>query len=217
MASVADAVALIRERRAALSAQRALLVAVSGIDGSGKGYITAQIVSQLAPSCPGAASINIDGWLHLPQQRFSKDRPAEHFYEHGIRFQEMFEQLVLPLRDRRSHRLDADLADAGNATEYRRHVYEFEGVDVLVVEGIFLLKRAFRAYFDLTVWVDCSFETGLERALQRSQEGLSAEATVRDYATIYFPAQRIHFARDEPRGSADLVIDNDPRPGKGSA
>jgi hypothetical protein len=31
------------------------------------------------------------------------------------------------------------------------------------------------------------------------------------YETIYFPAQRIHFARDEPRAGADLVVPNDHR------
>ena len=51
----------------------------------------------------------------------------------------------------------------------------------------------------------------LERALRRGQEGLPPEQVVRAYETIYFPAQRIHFERDEPRSGADLVLGNDPR------
>ena len=78
-----------------------------------------------------------------------------------------------------------------------------------MLEGIYLLKRAFRRYYDLTLWVDCSFETALVRALRRGQEGLSPDETIRVYQTIYFPAQYIHFALDNPQSSADVILDND--------
>jgi uridine kinase len=61
--------------------------------------------------------------------------------------------------------------------------------------------------------VECSFETALERALTRGQEGLPPDETIRAYETIYFPAERIHFALDDPKGSADAVIVNDDRIG----
>ena len=90
------------------------------------------------------AVIGIDGWLNLPPARFDPLNPAAHFYEHAIRFDEMFERLVSPLRDRRSIRLEADWAEE-TATAYRRHVYDFRDVDVILLEGIYLLKRAHRA------------------------------------------------------------------------
>lgn len=74
-----------------------------------------------------------------------------------------------------------------------------------------LFKRAYRAYFDLAFWVECTFETALERALRRGQEGLPPDETIRAYESIYFPAQRIHFACDNLRGTADFIIINDPR------
>jgi len=156
------------------------------------------------------ANINIDGWLNLPARRFSQDRPGEHFYEHAIRFEELFDQLVLPLRARRTHEVVADFAEE-TATAYRPHAYRYENVDVILLEGIFLFKRAWRPHFDLALWLDCTFETALERALRRGQEGLPPGETIRAYETIYFPAQRIHFARDEPRAGADLVVPNDHR------
>lgn len=200
----------ILEVRRSVSKQRSLLVAVSGIDGSGKGYFTAQIVKALQVKGVRAASIEIDGWLNLPHVRFSTVNPPEHFYLQAIRFDEMFEQLVLPLRDRRSLRVEADFTEE-TAADYRRHIYEFEDIDVLVLEGIYLLKRAFRAHYDLSVWIECSFVTALERAITRAQEGLHPEETVRAYRTVYFPAQEIHFQRDNPRGAATLIVNNDPR------
>jgi uridine kinase len=198
----------ILEVRRTVSPQRSVLVAVSGIDGSGKGYVTAQIVKALQVKGMRTAGINVDGWLNLPHKRFATANPAEHFYLHAIRFDDMFAQLLLPLRNQRSLRLEADYT-AETAVEYRSHIYAFEDIDVIVLEGIYLLKRAFQAHYDLSIWIECSFDTALQRAIARAQEGLSPEETVRAYRTIYFPAQEMHFQRDNPRGTATLIVNND--------
>lgn len=208
MVDMDDVVARILRERGIVSEQRSLLVGISGIDGSGKGYVAKQIEARLGQHSLAVANINVDGWLNLPDKRFSAIEPAEHFYENAIRFDELFTQLLLPLKDHRSVSVAADFAEetAGN---YRRHTYNFKDVGVVLVEGIFLFKREHRELFDLAVWVDCSFPTALERALARSQEGLSTADTSRSYETIYFPAQAIHFTRDNPRETADWIIDND--------
>jgi hypothetical protein len=77
-------------------------VAVTGIDGCGKGYVTTRIVTSLEGR--------------------------------GVRTA----ALVLPLRDRRSVRLEAEHAEE-TAMTYRKHLYEFQGTDVTVLEGICLL------------------------------------------------------------------------------
>jgi uridine kinase len=202
----------ILEARRAVPARRSVLVAVSGIDGCGKGYVTAEVVKALQARGVRAASINIDGWLNLPAKRFNSANAAEHFYLHAIRFDEMFAQLVLPLRDHRSVRIEAEYAEE-TATQYRRHLYEFDDIDVIALEGIYLLKRALRAHYDLSFWIECSFDTALERAIARAQEGLPEEETVNAYRTIYFPAQEIHFQRDNPRTAATMIVNNDQRLG----
>ena len=198
----------ILETRVSIPAQRSALVAITGVDGCGKGYVTAQLLRQLTAEGVRTAIITVDGWLNLPQVRFDSSNPAEHFYLHAIRFDEMFGQLVLPLRERRTLRLEADYTEE-RATHYRRHTYEFEELDVILLEGIYLLKRPFQAYYDLSIWIECSFETALKRAIARAQEGLTREATTEAYRNIYFPAQEIHLQRDDPRGAASSIVDND--------
>jgi uridine kinase len=212
LTSLEALIARIREVRAAVPATRSALVAVTGIDGCGKGHVTRQIVVALEGSGARVAGINIDGWLNLPRVRFSDTNPAEHFYLHAIRFDHLFAELVLPLRDHRSVRIEADHTEE-TATEYRRERYEFDDVDVIVLEGVYLLKRALASHYDVSCWIECTFDTALERAIARGQERLSREATIRAYRTIYFPAQEIHFERDDPRAAATVRIANDPRLG----
>ena len=190
----------------------ATLVAISGIDGAGKGYVAARLAARLERRGQRVALVGVDGWLNLPSIRFSETDPAGHFYRHAIRFEEMFESLILPLRDRRSIRLEADFTEE-TAISYRKHVYEWTDVDVVLLEGIYLLRRDLRRHYDLAVWVECSFETALARALARAQEGLPPDQTIEAYRRIYFPAQEIHFREDDPRGAADLAIRNDTKAG----
>jgi uridine kinase len=194
-------------KRGAVAPDRAVLVGISGIDASGKGFITARLAKQLRATGWSVAAISADDWLNLPDVCISPDDYAEHFYEHAIRFDEMFEQLIVPLVQDRGISLKTNCPDA-KVTTYREHWYELRNIDIVLLEGIFLFKQAYRHHFDLTVWIDCSFGAALERAIARRQEGLPPEETTKAFETIYFPAQRIHLVRDEPCAFADIVFVN---------
>jgi uridine kinase len=187
---------------------RAVLVGISGIDASGNGYLAAKIADRLQMDGLKVALIGADDWLNLPDVCINRDNYAGHFYEHAMRFGEMFERLIIPLKQKRKISFTADCADA-KATTCRKHRYDFCDIDIILLEGIFLLKPAFRHHFDLTVWIDCSFEVALKRAIERGQEGLPPAETIKAFKMIYFPAQLIHLARDNPREAADYIFTND--------
>jgi uridine kinase len=208
--SLAAPVRRIRGVRRRLPPGRSALVAITGIDGAGKGWIAEHLCRALSLAGLRAGVVGVDGWLNLPHVRFGTSDPAEHFYRHALRFDALFRQLVEPLRANRSVRLEADFAEE-RARSFRRHVYEYHDLDVILLEGIFLLKREHRRRYDLSLWLECSFETALARAIARAQEGLLPDETANAYRSIYFPAQRIHLERDDPRGAADLLLVNDPR------
>jgi len=210
MSTLQTVVKEILDARSSISSERSVLTAISGIDASGKGYFTERLVGALQTKGVCAVAISVDAWLNI--DRFDASNPAEHYYQNAIRFEEMFAQTILPLRDHRSLRVEINYADE-TAAEYQRRIFEFEDVDVIVLEGIYLLKRAFQVNYDRSIWIECGFETALERAVSRGQEGLSPKETIRDYRTIYNPAQEIHFQRDNPKGVATLTINNDARLG----
>jgi uridine kinase len=139
--------AMVSAARAATTPARSFLVAVSGIDGAGKGFVAARL--------------------------------AEGLKRRGLR-----------------------VALIG--------AYRFADVDVIVLEGVFLLRRDLRHHYDLSLWVECSFATALARAVARGQEGLPPAETAEAFETIDFPAQRVHFAADDPRAAADAIVVNDP-------
>jgi len=207
-----DAVVIIAERLASRVHARSggsLLDALSGIDGSGKGYTANLLHWALERRGIHAALVHADDWLSPPRQRFGNPRTARHFFENAFRFDAMFSHVVTPLR--RDRRIDVTLTLGGQSGFMRRQSYRFSDVDVVLLEGIFLLRRELLPNYDRTIWIDCTFKTALERALRRDQEGLTSEQLEHDYRTIYFPAQQLHVIRDAPRERAGLVVLNDDR------
>ncbi|MEM1368239.1 MAG: AAA family ATPase [Cyanobacteria bacterium P01_H01_bin.15] len=183
------------------------VIGISGIDGSGKGYIAKKLAQGITNAGRKCELIGIDGWIQPPAQRFSSSNPGEYFYRNGFRFAEMHENLFQPLTQTGSIDLWAKHSAPDNSSDMLDFHYQIDRGEVLIFEGIFLFQGRFE--FDYQIWIECSYETALKRALQRNQEGLPEADILRDYNQIYFPAQRIHLATDKPRQSCDYLLLND--------
>lgn len=208
MTKISEMVDPITVKASSIQSQEAVLVAISGIDGSGKGTITRKVIDELKNRNLSAVSFNLDLWHYPAAVRFSKDNPGEHFYHHAFRWDELFNLLIEPLKRDRSIHLEVDLLNFLEDAYYKAH-FSYKDVDVILLEGIFLLKSDLRHHYDLSFWIECSFETALERAIFRNQEGLSEQELIADYETIYFSAQRVHFAKDNPQSFVDAIFMNE--------
>lgn len=183
-------------------------VAISGIDASGKGYITGIVQDKLERSGYRVANINIDRWQHPIAARLRADRAAENVYENIFRWNDFFEQLIFPLQKNKSIYLETR-GIRTHADEYYPLVYDYKDLDILLIEGILLFKRPYLSFYDLRIWVHCSFETGMQRAIKRNAEKLETERLVNDYHIYYYAAQRLHIAKDNPMETADIIFTND--------
>lgn len=209
MEAVHDLCQRIQFSRQEISAQWAVLIGISGIDAAGKGFLSKLLADALTRQRLRVALVNVDHWVTLPSQRFSRTEPARHFYEHGLRLDAMWEDVVMPLRETRRIHRSIDACDATNAERYIPLQFDHERIDVILLEGIFLFKKQYQDRFDLRVWIDCSFKTAMHRAIHRNQEKMAESEIRRDYEVIYYPAQRLHFEKDHPQACADVTIRND--------
>jgi uridine kinase len=183
-------------------------VAISGIDASGKGYISNLLQKQLEKKSYKVAKINIDPWQNPLPVRLKKENAAENVYENIFRWNDFFEQLIFPLQKNRSICLETK-GIRSDADVYYPLVYNYKNPDIMLIEGIFLFKEKYLPHYDYKLWIECSFKTGLQRAISRNVEKLSREQLIHDYETFYYPAQRLHFEKDDPKGTADTIFFNE--------
>jgi uridine kinase len=183
-------------------------IAISGIDASGKGYIGNLLQQRFESEGYKVANINIDPWQNSLSIRLKKENAAENVYENIFRWNDFFAQLIFPLQKNKCIYLETKGIHT-HSDEYYPLIYDFKDTDILLIEGIFLFKKKYLSYYDYKIWIDCSFETGLKRAMKRNSEKLSNEQLINDYHTFYYPAQRLHFEKDNPKGNADVVFTNE--------
>lgn len=172
----------------------AFTVAISGIDAAGKGYISKLLQTALKEQGFHTALIHIDPWQNPLPVRLVKENAAQNVYENIVRWDDLFDQLILPLKknwhiylETKGIRTDADI--------YYPLTYDLRNIDILLVEGIFLLKQELLSCYDFRIWIECSFKIRLQRAISRNAENLDPGALLHDYHTFYFPAQRHHFEK----------------------
>lgn len=185
----------------------AFTIAISGIDASGKGYISRLLHDEIEAKGYKVATINIDPWHNPISERLQKQNPGENFYDHAFRWHDLFTQLIFPLQKNRNIHLETMLIRT-NADEYYSYTYDYKEIDILLVEGIFLFRKEFLSYYDWKIWIDCSFENAMKRAIQRNVEKLDEQQLIQDYNTYYYPAQLYHFKNDNPEGIADFIFAN---------
>jgi len=183
-------------------------VAISGIDASGKGYTTKHLQGALEKERYKVANINIDPWQNPIPVRLRKENAAENVYENIFRWDEFFQKLIFPLQKNKSIYLETE-GIRSDADIYYPLIYDYIDPDILLIEGILLFKKKYLLHYDHKIWIDCSFETGLQRAIERNVEKLDNVQLIHDYETNYYAAQRLHFAKDDPKKSADVIFYND--------
>jgi uridine kinase len=185
----------------------AFTVAISGIDASGKGYISKLLQEKLESDGLNVANINIDPWQNPLPIRLQKENAAQNVYDNIFRWNDFFKQLIFPLQKNKSIYLETQGIHT-HADEYYPLIYDFKDIDILLIEGIFLFKKQYLSGYDYKIWIECSFEKGLQRAISRNAENLDEESLIHDYRTYYFAAQELHFKKDNPQISADMVFEN---------
>lgn len=187
-------------------ADQCTIVAISGIKCSGKTEIALDLVDQLQAMEINTLHICADRWMN-PDIEFSEEEAGQVFYDNSIRFDELFDMLIAPLKRTGTAELSVELLMETTNEPYL-HTYSSRGVRVVVLDGIFLFKRHLMSKVDMKIWVECPFETAKTRAVLTGKEGLPEDETQYLYETVYEPAMRLHMQKDEPVSCADLIIDN---------
>lgn len=71
----------------------------------------------------------------------------------------------------------------------------------VLVEGCYALLPELRPFYDLSIWVECSSQEAIERAIGRDGEEIRLQ-----WETAYFPNEESYIETYNPRDFADLVV-----------
>ena len=159
----------------------ALIVAIDGVDGSGKSRLAAALAEALAAGGPPVTTVHVDDFRRPLELAGLDPRGEADAYYDGY----------------------YDFAAAGDALASGARA------GTAVLEGVMLLRAALPPNSWLVV-LEVSEAEARRRILARDQaKGRSPEEILRRMDRRYFPAQARYRAAHDPIGRAHAVIDNE--------
>lgn len=183
---------------------RPLLVAVDGVDGSGKTIFADELGRALVERGDRVVRAGVDSF-HLPRQvRHGDGRTSESVWTRHFDYRAMRRELLDPwLRGygdyrRAWHDVDTDAYLDADPEPVPEH-------GILLVDGVFTQRPELRDAWDLTIFLDVPFEVSIPRMAQR--DGSVPDVADPDQQR-YIGAQELYFSACAPRQIADVVVDN---------
>ena len=161
-------------------------VALSGLDCAGKSTLAVDVQKQLSRVGLDITLLSIDDFL-IPRSLRMSNTP-----EHIAYFEDAFDYAALVQA--------LETAKSGSSS------VSLNSPDIVLVEGVFLLRSELCHWWDLTVWIEVDTSVIMDRALKRDKDYFGDESTVQHvYENRCLPAQDYHIRRDLPRQNADIT------------
>ncbi len=188
-----------------------LCVAIDGIDTSGKTKLAKELSFELRKTHNEVIHISLDNF-HNPQEiryRRGKESPEGYYYD-SFNYDVFIQHVLQPLQNEDDRKILKAWLDLDRNIRVPEHWVNVSDQAIILVDGIFLQRVELFQFWNLRIFVDITFSTCLERALQRDLYVLgSIENVTRLYNTRYIPAQKIYFERCHPKQQADIIVFND--------
>ncbi len=200
---------LIAERILAKKGNKPFIVGFDGVDASGKTSLADRVHAQLRAREVNCERISIDRFHNPSEIRTRKGRLSpEGFFYDSFNYQALRENVFAPLKQQKG-KIIRGIFDYKQNKAVDEQTIEVVPSLIILFDGIFLNRDELAQYWDMTVFLDVSFETVINRALKRDLEYLGSEENVlKCYETRYIPGEKIYLETCKPKEKADIVIDN---------
>jgi uridine kinase len=193
-----------------------LRVAVDGLDAAGKTTLAEELASKLSGKGRDVIQSSIDGFHNPRSIRYRRGAMSPEGYFHdSFDYQFIASRLLIPLGRDGDRCYRTAVFDYGTDRVVEAPVLKAPDDAILVFDGIFLQRPELARYWDVSIFVDVTVDTVLERAESRflSRNGRDPEsADVTDlrkrYQLRYIPGQQEYLRSCHPEEKADIVIDN---------
>ncbi|PKO13089.1 MAG: uridine kinase [Chloroflexi bacterium HGW-Chloroflexi-10] len=188
-----------------------LRVAIDGVDAAGKSRLVKELLFPLRKHRRPIITISLDNFHHPRQYRYRRgEESPEGYYYDSFNYPAIIENVLKPLGPDGSRNYSTGVFDLTTNTDKNHPEERAEDNAILLMDGIFMMRPELNGFWDLTIFLDISFETSIERAIQRDLTIMgSYEALQRRYQRRYIPGQELYLQLCHPKQRANVLIEND--------
>ncbi|WP_324782773.1 kinase [Mesobacillus jeotgali] len=189
---------IMKEIHSAISQNERFVLGIDGLSRAGKTTFVKKLASMLESKEIQNMIIHIDDHIVERKSRYNtgQDEWQEYYY-----LQWDIESLKEILFEKLSYSNDLKLPYYDHALD--RHEYKELNIadkKVIIVEGIFLLRKEWSSFFDFAVFLDCP------REIRFSRESLETQLNIEKFNKRYWKAEDFYLEKVRPIEKAHLVL-----------
>ena len=170
---------------------------IIGIDGPG-GVGKTTLAKKLEERLKSAQIVHMDDFDVSKKEKMSisEDRPVGP----DTKWHRVLNEVLIPLKSGINVKYKG--YDRGRDLYLRK--VALSPIGIVIVEGVFALRREIFSHYDFSIWVDCSLNKRIERAMRRDGEA------ARDlWENDWLPMEDKYIKVYDPSAYADIVINTD--------
>lgn len=188
-----------------------LRVAIDGITAAGKTSFGHELAAMLRQAGRPTLRASLDDfkypWRHAAEHGYDR-LTGEGYYRNAPDFDSARDLLLGPAGPDGSGQVVLCAFDPLTGEDRRGTVVTAPPDAILVVDGVFMLRPEYDAYWDYRIWLEVDRRLALARGVSRDAAVEGEEAARRVHRDRYHAAEEIYVREVDPQGRADVIIDN---------
>ncbi len=184
-----------------------ILVAIDGVDASGKSSLANELKKVICDR--PVVRMSIDGFYNPEATRTKKGFLSPiGYYEDSFNYTFLTENVFSKIKNGFSS-IVPRIYDCRVESALNEESLFIPQNAVIIFDGVFLLRKELFDYWDLSIFLDVTFETVIGRAKKRDIDYFGdINLLLEKYEKRYIPGQMIYIQEESPKSKAELVIDN---------
>ncbi|WP_196258327.1 uridine kinase [Pelagibacterium limicola] len=196
---------LLRIAQVVLALPSRAVVAVDGVDGSGKTMLADELATALQLAGRETVRASVDGFHNPRAVRYARGKSDPlGFFLDSYNYESLRRHLIDPFR-RGAPSVDIARFDHRTDSAEPVTVSDIGANAVLILDGIFLHRDELAQLWDYSLFLAVPFEISYQRMAARDGSDPDPEAADN---RRYLEGQKLYLATCEPRERASLVVDN---------
>ncbi|TQR21693.1 kinase [Psychrobacillus vulpis] len=186
---------------------RPYIIGIDGLSGAGKTTITEKIKEELMSEEYNVVIIHIDDLIVERAKRYNTGYPE--WYEYYMLqwdVEYIKENLFEAVHQKLNH-IDIKFYESANDRCHSKNI-DLEKCTLILIEGIFLQRKEWRAFFDYVIYLDCPKDIRYDRVLQRDTYLGDMKERLEKYERRYWMGEDYYLQEENPIQNSDIVINS---------
>lgn len=199
----------IAEQIIKIKGNNTILVAFDGVDTSGKTTLANRIHDLFKKKGLDSIRVSIDKFHNPKEIRVSKgEYSPEGFFYDSFNYEKINEFIINPVKSGKSSLING-IYDYRTENQINQNIVNLTKDSIILFDGIFMNRDELVQYWDYSVFLDVSFDTVRERAINRDKALFGSEEEILNkYNKRYIPGEELYIKLCNPKDRANIVIDN---------